>query len=206
MLEVFGSVIVTILNLLFFIAIFWAAMKFGQFLNGKFSYLNLNQVRKPTPAKKGDFARPSVTATMIISKIVDSKYYVLLGKRSDKSDAYPGAWSLPGGFLNAKDDRTGYPGEETRDTASRETKEEIGLDVHPSQWELVEVYSNPTTDPRCHVVNVGYYVQISEDEAAKVKASDDLSKAEWMELTEALTQPLAFNHSDILKDSTIYMR
>jgi ADP-ribose pyrophosphatase YjhB (NUDIX family) len=74
-----------------------------------------------------DWPMAANTATMVI--IDGNNRRVLLGKRdSNKSaDAFPGAWCLPGGFLNVGTERL-------VNTARRETLEEVGLDIPENNW------------------------------------------------------------------------
>ena len=53
-------------------------------------------------------------------------------------------------------------------------------------------------DPRKHVISIFYHVAVAA--RAKVKAGDDAAVAEWYEMHEIWTWPLAFDHKNVLWD------
>lgn len=169
---------------------------------------------------------PMVSATATIALFVKGTNKVILGKRVETSDAYPNYWSLPGGFLDAKHVRTkpkgwramiayffrwiadlfekGFKplkpgGERVEDTAVREVFEETNLTITTDDLNLYNVHSDPNIDPRTHVVNVCYWVDVENIDDLQPK--DDISEFMIFDLDE---QPidnlpeLAFNHRLIL--------
>lgn len=136
-----------------------------------------------------EFKKPSVTATVVVFRRNADNLFVLLGKRSPNSDAYPNMWCLPGGFLDVDE-------ETTEDCAVRELREETGLMVDKERLTLFHVSSHPETDPRCHVVNVCYKLYLTDYECRYMNAADDISELEWRDAFSI--QPLAFDHNDIL--------
>jgi ADP-ribose pyrophosphatase YjhB (NUDIX family) len=134
-----------------------------------------------------DFARPSVTATMVL--FYGSK--VLLGLRG-RTSTYANYWSLPGGFLEADK-------ETVEGTAIRELKEETNLNISLKQLNLFHVSSKPETDPRCHVVNVCFYINLTKEQYVSYKAGDDLADLKDYDVFKAVNMDLAFDHNDILK-------
>lgn len=122
--------------------------------------------------KKQEYWKPSVTADIVVVDIHQAKYRadgafvnLLLIKRSDKSEAFPNCWALPGGFLDK--------GESIDQCAARELKEETGLEAENLM--PVGVYSNPLRDPRGQVISHAFMsVFPSTDEnPLPVKAGDD---------------------------------
>jgi ADP-ribose pyrophosphatase YjhB (NUDIX family) len=148
-----------------------------------------------------EFDKPSATATVAIFRHGPTGFEVLLAKRSEKSDAYPGFWCLPGGFMNVKNAAKNIPGENLRATASRETLEETNLVVAPGHWRLVNEYSDPDTDPRTHVVNLGYSAVLSYEETLVAKSDDDVTELKWVLFEQAMSTKLAFNHNRILEEA-----
>ncbi len=167
------------------------------------------------------FARPSVTATVVLFHETSGQF--LTGKRSKTTSAFPDTDSLPGGFL---DPRIGAgdvakslinifkpnefkamvkkmirPGETAEQAAVREIKEETNLKI--SEDRLVQFYtcSDPELDPRCHVVNVCFYVVVNELDLISLQAGDDLQSVEWVD-NDVLSEPsynLAFNHAQLAR-------
>lgn len=114
---------------------------------------------------------------------------VLLVLRSTDSDAYPGRWALPGGYLE--------PGETLLDAAEREAAEETGIAVPRAEIQFVGVYDDPGRDPRGRVVSGAHAVRLGD--APGVEGRDDAAEAAWWPLAEI--PPLAFDHDRVLRDS-----
>jgi 8-oxo-dGTP diphosphatase len=140
-----------------------------------------------------EFPMVSATATvMLFDREILSTSTVMLAKRSEKAAVYPGAWSLPGGFLDA--------GCETiEETAIRELKEELDFDCSVERLNLFHVSSKPGTDPRAHVINVCFWVDVTKEEQNLLIPGDDISDIKWIPCMDLLTgsTPLAFNHNSI---------
>lgn len=132
--------------------------------------------------------RPAAAACCILLY----KDEVLIIKRSNKSAAHPGEWSLPGGFLDVDK-------ETLEDCCVREIEEELSVSLDKKDLKLFSIDSNPSTDPRTHVVCAMYYIKLSEK--PEVTASDDAIDFDWVKLSDAAygaIVPLAFNHNNTL--------
>ena len=121
-------------------------------------------------------------ATDVIVELIDrpSRPIVLVERKNT-----PHGWALPGGFVDV--------GEEVETAAMREAREETGLQV----WlqHLLGVYSDPSRDPRGHIVSVVYTaVAIGEPQA-----DDDARTASVIDV-ERLPEGLVFDHARILDD------
>lgn len=137
-----------------------------------------------------EFEMAANTATMVV---VNKKTgQVLLGKRKDSSEAFPGWWCLPGGYLNAGEERL-------ITTARRELNEECNIDIVEEHWHSFYVDDKPGSDPRYkQVVNNCFYSFIGEEEAKNAEAGDDLQELKWVNVWEAKQMDLAFAHNDIV--------
>jgi ADP-ribose pyrophosphatase YjhB (NUDIX family) len=98
---------------------------------------------------------------------------------------YPFGWAIPGGFVDY--------GESLEDAAVREAKEETGLDIRLiGQF---HTYSRPDRDPRHHSISTVYIAKAS----GTPRAADDAKEA-GIFTRDALPEPIAFDHREILQD------
>ncbi|NPA32404.1 MAG: NUDIX hydrolase, partial [Aquificae bacterium] len=80
------------------------------------------------------------------------------------------------------------------DAAVREMKEETGLDVKLTR--LLGVYSDPSRDPRAHVVSVVWV----GDASGEPKAGSDAKEVKVFKLEEIPLSRLVFDHKKIILD------
>ena len=119
-----------------------------------------------------EYWKPSVTADIVVVDSHLAKFRkdgafvnLLLIKRSEKSEAFPNCWALPGGFLDK--------GESIEQCAVRELKEETGLEA--KMLSPMGVFSKLDRDPREQVISHAFLsVFMSTDEQPlPIKAGDD---------------------------------
>jgi len=133
---------------------------------------------------KKEFEKPSVTVDIVIFTIQDKDLKVLLVKRD--LEPFKGKWAIPGGFVRIE--------ETLEEAAKRELAEETGVkDVYLEQ---LYTFGNPKRDPRGRVITVSYMALINADKI-NLKASTDVSEAEWVSLSKL--PALAFDHKSILE-------
>jgi ADP-ribose pyrophosphatase YjhB (NUDIX family) len=97
----------------------------------------------------------------------------------------PYGWAIPGGYVDY--------GESLEEAAIREAEEETSLKVRS----LIQLhtYSDPDRDPRKHTIST---VFIAKGEGKPIARDDARDLAIFNE--KNLPEPLAFDHSKILKD------
>ncbi|MBW3587883.1 MAG: NUDIX hydrolase [Actinobacteria bacterium] len=129
---------------------------------------------------------------MVLLTIRHGRLSVLLVQR----DAHPfrGAWALPGGFVQPKEDLD--------EAARRELLEETGLQTFSGHLEQLRTYGTPARDPRMRVVSVAYLGLIA-DLPAPEPGSDVSAARFWAieDLAEVEATSLAFDHDRILEDA-----
>jgi len=108
-----------------------------------------------------------------------------------KKDPFKDYLSLPGGFVNE--------GETVEEAMKREAMEETSLEVHPI--DILGVYSDPTRDPRKHIMTTVFIGIIISGE---IRAGNDAASTEWIKLTNIEQQQVAFDHSQILRDYKLW--
>jgi len=97
----------------------------------------------------------------------------------------PYGWAIPGGFVDY--------GESLECAAARESLEETSLVV--TDLRLLGCYSDPARDARSHNISTVYVAKAS----GAPKAGDDAAGLGVFS-TDALPQPLCFDHGKILSD------
>lgn len=147
-------------------------------------------------------------ATTTTAVVLRKSRRVLMIKRDH--EPYKDMDSLPGGFLNVHL-------ESLSDCSAREVMEECFVNKNAGPGEprftytvrgadmvLVDVRSEPARDWRGHIVDHGYVwfvpEELEEQVLANVSAGDDAKagSARFESIDEALANPLAFDHTDLL--------
>lgn len=123
--------------------------------------------------------KPSLT----VDTVIKTGGGVVLVKR--KNEPFRGKWAIPGGFVDY--------GEMVEEAAVREALEETGLRVKLGR--IIGVYSDPSRDPRGHVVSVCF---LARPAGGKLRAASDAAEARVFK--EIPWKKLAFDHAKILKD------
>lgn len=123
-------------------------------------------------APQKEYWKPSVTADIVavnshLAKFRDDGTFMnlVLIKRSEKSEAFPDTWALPGGFLDK--------GETVEQCAVRELREETGLEAR--MLAPIEVFSRPDRDPRGQVISHAFFTMLisSDNQPLYIKEGDD---------------------------------
>jgi 8-oxo-dGTP diphosphatase len=134
----------------------------------------------------------------------------LLAVRRGKAP-YKGMMALPGGFLDVmvlptpENAGLSAPGETLERCAQRELQEETGVWAPLEDFFLVCVQSSPQRDPRNHVIDHVYCVQVPLDKIESAKAADDAAELAHLHFERGsgssglADADWAFDHADSLR-------
>jgi 8-oxo-dGTP diphosphatase len=141
-----------------------------------------------------DYPSVAVTVDLVVLAVAEGVLHAALVRRG--GHPFKGMLALPGGFV--------APRESAEQAAYRELAEETGLDLGklPVHVEQLATYSNPDRDPRMRVVSVAHLALLASEGRTlpEMSAGTDAAAAEWHPVHRVLEGPLAFDHTDILRD------
>jgi ADP-ribose pyrophosphatase YjhB (NUDIX family) len=123
-----------------------------------------------------------------VDTIIQRDSQILFVKR--KRDPFKEHFVFPGGFVNE--------GEKVEDAALREVKEETSLSVE--LVDILGVYSDPSRDPRGHVMSTVFIGKISDNDKNEAKAGDDAGAIQWIDLEDVDNKIFGFDHKTIISD------
>ncbi len=144
-------------------------------------------------AKKNEltFERPLTTVDVVIFTVRDESLKVLLVKRSSApDDPFPGAWALPGGFVDVSIDET------LERTARRKLAEKTG--VQSPYLEQLGSWGGKSRDPRGWSSSHVFFALISSD-AIRPVAGGNAEVVDWHVVpAQPARKRMAFDHAEIL--------
>lgn len=120
-----------------------------------------------------------------VDAIIQKSSSLLLIKR--KNHPFKNQFALPGGFVNE--------GETIENAIVREVYEETSLEVHPI--DILGVYSDPTRDPRGHIMSVVFIVLVIRGIPT---AGDDAQEISWIPINKIDEIEIAFDHKLLIHD------
>ena len=123
-----------------------------------------------------------------VDTIIQRDSQILFVKR--KRDPFKEHFVFPGGFVNE--------GEKVEDAALREVKEETSLSVE--LVDILGVYSDPSRDPRGHIMSTVFIGKISDNDKNEAKAGDDAGAIQWIDLKDVDNKIFGFDHKTIISD------
>jgi 8-oxo-dGTP diphosphatase len=155
--------------------------------------------RKITPSKN-DFPRPYTTVDVLIFTVIDDALKVLLVQRpSDTDEPHPGAWALPGGFVDVARDV------DLEACARRKLREKTG--VASPYLEQLGSWGSATRDPRGWSATHAYFALMPIEGATLAKGANAADVA-WFTVDASLLakKKLAFDHAQILRTGVERLR
>ena len=142
------------------------------------------------------FDRPSTAVDSVIYSVFDDALHVLIVKRANHP--FYNQWSLVGGYVDLEND------DDIKTTAKRKLKEKTGIDT--PYLEQFSTIGNKFRDPRGWSVTTIYFALIPHV-GIRLQAGAGATDIKWAKITSGtITEPLAFDHTMILKDCTKRLR
>lgn len=129
------------------------------------------------------YRSPEATVGAIIIKEEAGTESILLALRN--TEPYKHYWSLPGGHID--------PYETVKQAVIREVKEEVGLDIEPK---FLFYFDEIIPERQIHAVVQVFYAKANGQATV---SPDEILAARWVSINEALSMPLAFLHSEIIR-------
>jgi len=131
-----------------------------------------------------EYENPGVTVDLVIFTVSEDALKAMMVRRAEAP--YPGAWSLPGGFIKL--------GESLEEAALRVLKEKTGVDN--VYLEQLYTFGQPERDPRARVITVAYFALIPWKQLEQPE-SNKIADLIWNPVDQL--PELAFDHEEILK-------
>lgn len=153
------------------------------------------QQRRPAPA----FPLPFTTVDVVIFTVLDDELRVLLVQRpSNADDPFPGAWALPGGFVDIDQDR------DLEACARRKLFEKTAV-VSP-YLEQLGSWGGEGRDPRGWSATHVYFALIP-GQGLTLEKGANAADVGWFQVDQVLRhQKLAFDHAAILRAAVERLR
>jgi ADP-ribose pyrophosphatase YjhB (NUDIX family) len=136
------------------------------------------------------------TVDVVILTVIDGRLHTALQMRPDgKEEPCPGLLGLIGGMIWTKDD------DSADETALRNLKVKAGLEG--VFIEQLRTFSGPSRDPRGWSLSIAYFALVRADLLADAVSSGRLVT---MDVDQAMTTRLAFDHVDIVRTAVERVR
>lgn len=134
----------------------------------------------------------NLTTDVVVFAMINRQRHILLAQRNLDSDADPGKWALPGGYVDV------HKGEDSATAAVRELEEETGIVVSIDHLHFVDTFDTPGRDPRNNI-SEAYAAVFDSRHVPEPVAADDVRDAGWVPVGSlAGWGGLAFDHADII--------
>jgi 8-oxo-dGTP diphosphatase len=150
-------------------------------------------------SERGRFPRSEHTVDIALFTIRSGELSVLLVRRGEHPDK--GKWALPGGFVRLGGGDFGE-GEDLDEAASRELKEETGLEASPGYVEQLKTYGSPRRDRRGRIFSTAYVGMMPD--LPTPRGGGDATDSHFFTITDLESGEgpiLAFDHKEIVDDA-----
>lgn len=145
------------------------------------------------------FERPFTTVDVVIFTVRESSLQVLLvQRRAEPGDPFPGQWALPGGFIDTTLDSN------LAACALRKLRDKTGVDA--PYLEQLASWGDGTRDPRGWSATHVYFSLIPSNHL-DLTPGGNAADSRWFNVhDDHVQQPLAFDHAILLKAAIARLR
>lgn len=139
-----------------------------------------------------DYDVPLTTVDVVIFTVAFNQLHVLLVKRAgEPDDPHNGKWSLPGGFINLKNDV------DIEATAKRKLLEKTGV-AAPYLKQVGQAVGNGTRDWRGWSLTIPFFALLPMDKM-KLQPGKGADEVKWVPVTLVEDMTLAFDHKELIE-------
>lgn len=134
-------------------------------------------------------------AGFVFSKDKRGNWYILANKRGKGCPDFVGYWNCPCGYLDYD--------ETTKEAIAREVREETGLKINSSKFELSFINDSPINSNKQNVT-FRYFTKIKNFKSLATSTvfseKDEVEEIKWIKITELYNYEWAFNHKNIIEE------
>lgn len=154
------------------------------------------------PGEETDFPRPLTTVDLAIFAVGEDALHVLLVQRSSETRTFPGAWVLPGGFVNINPESPDYD-PDLEHCARRKLKEKTGVEA--PYLEQVGSWGEADRDPRGWSATHVYLALLPN--TLDLLPGGNAADTRWFPVKgERVNVTLGFDHAKLLKAAISRLR
>jgi bifunctional NMN adenylyltransferase/nudix hydrolase len=126
--------------------------------------------------------------------VIQSGHVLMIKRRSEPGK---GLWALPGGFVNANQDRS------VKSAMLRELREETGIKVPrpvlDGSIQDNKVFDGIDRSARGRTITHAFKIVLPDGPLPKVKGLDDAEKAQWIPIAEVSSEFCFEDHYEIIQ-------
>ena len=144
----------------------------------------------------GWYSRSVAVAVFVFCKGEDGEWYVLGSERGEEAADYRGYWNCVCGYLDYS--------ETTKDAATRELKEETGVELNPNIFEFVGYEDSPSANRQNITFRFAAFIEDKKPSdfifSKERNEGKEVGEIKWINVKEVDNYKWAFNHNGRIKE------